>query len=190
MGQHGLINWADDDKACYELTLTLIEQRGAATSTARDKGDQTFGGAEYAGAVGRRRATTLLAAAAAVAARHGLGSTSASSARCRTTSASCASSTATTRRGWPSSARPAPTTSCAPRSSRCTWIGIRSRRSRGAAGDSSKPGWQPIAQDYAAYYEACKRPDSPPMRDPNPTVILIPGARHDRLGQGQERSRA
>jgi rhamnulose-1-phosphate aldolase/alcohol dehydrogenase len=29
--------------------------------------------------------------------------------------------------------------------------------------------------DYAAYYDACKHPDSPPMRDPNPTVILIPG---------------
>jgi rhamnose utilization protein RhaD (predicted bifunctional aldolase and dehydrogenase) len=26
MGQHGLINWANDDKDCYELTLTLIEK--------------------------------------------------------------------------------------------------------------------------------------------------------------------
>ena len=25
MGQHGLINWADDDKECYELTLSLID---------------------------------------------------------------------------------------------------------------------------------------------------------------------
>src|SRR5690606_28412424 len=30
-------------------------------------------------------------------------------------------------------------------------------------------------EDYTAYYEACKRPDSPPMRDPSPTVVLIPG---------------
>ena len=27
MGQHGLINWDDDDKACYELSLDLIEKR-------------------------------------------------------------------------------------------------------------------------------------------------------------------
>ena len=27
MGQHGIINWADDDKECYELTLTLIERK-------------------------------------------------------------------------------------------------------------------------------------------------------------------
>lgn len=29
--------------------------------------------------------------------------------------------------------------------------------------------------DYAAYYERCKRPGSPPMRNPNPSVVLIPG---------------
>ncbi|MXN64387.1 bifunctional rhamnulose-1-phosphate aldolase/short-chain dehydrogenase [Stappia sp. GBMRC 2046] len=30
-------------------------------------------------------------------------------------------------------------------------------------------------EDYAAYYERCKRPGSPPMRNPNPVVFLIPG---------------
>ena len=29
--------------------------------------------------------------------------------------------------------------------------------------------------DYAAYYERCKRPDSPQMRDPNAVVYLVPG---------------
>ncbi|MDY0745341.1 bifunctional rhamnulose-1-phosphate aldolase/short-chain dehydrogenase [Paucibacter sp. R3-3] len=28
--------------------------------------------------------------------------------------------------------------------------------------------------DYSAYYERCKRPTSPPLRDPNPVVILLP----------------
>ncbi len=28
---------------------------------------------------------------------------------------------------------------------------------------------------YAAYYERCKRPGSPAMRDPNPVVVLVPG---------------
>jgi rhamnulose-1-phosphate aldolase/alcohol dehydrogenase len=28
---------------------------------------------------------------------------------------------------------------------------------------------------YAAYYQSCKHADSPPMRDPNPVVILYPG---------------
>jgi rhamnulose-1-phosphate aldolase/alcohol dehydrogenase len=30
-------------------------------------------------------------------------------------------------------------------------------------------------QEYAAYYERCKRPNSPRMRDPNAVVYLIPG---------------
>jgi rhamnose utilization protein RhaD (predicted bifunctional aldolase and dehydrogenase) len=30
-------------------------------------------------------------------------------------------------------------------------------------------------KDYTAYYDTCKRVNSPPMRDPNPAVILIPG---------------
>jgi rhamnulose-1-phosphate aldolase/alcohol dehydrogenase len=30
-------------------------------------------------------------------------------------------------------------------------------------------------KDYAAYYERCRRSDSPPMRDPNPVIYLVPG---------------
>jgi rhamnulose-1-phosphate aldolase/alcohol dehydrogenase len=30
-------------------------------------------------------------------------------------------------------------------------------------------------EDYAAYYERCKHPDSPAMRDPNAVVYLVPG---------------
>lgn len=30
-------------------------------------------------------------------------------------------------------------------------------------------------QDYARYYERCKHPDSPAMRDPNPVIYLVPG---------------
>ena len=30
-------------------------------------------------------------------------------------------------------------------------------------------------KDYAAYYAKCKHTNSPAMRDPNPTVVLIPG---------------
>src|SRR5262245_59328270 len=46
MGQHGLINWADGDKACYELTLSLIE-KAARYVEQHDKGEKTFGGQKY-----------------------------------------------------------------------------------------------------------------------------------------------
>jgi NAD(P)-dependent dehydrogenase (short-subunit alcohol dehydrogenase family) len=43
--------------------------------------------------------------------------------------------------------------------------------------------------DYAAYYEACRHPDSPAMRDPNPTVILIPGLGLIAWGKNKSESR-
>ncbi len=36
-------------------------------------------------------------------------------------------------------------------------------------------GFEQYRKDYIEYYEACKHADSPPMRDPNPVVILFPG---------------
>jgi rhamnulose-1-phosphate aldolase/alcohol dehydrogenase len=44
-------------------------------------------------------------------------------------------------------------------------------------------------KDYAAYYERCKHPDSPAMRDANPTVILIPGVGMIAWGKNKSESR-
>src|SRR5205085_6164720 len=58
LGGHGLIDWADDDKACYELTLDLIE-RAARHIEARDQGDRTFGGQRYRALDEARRHTVF-----------------------------------------------------------------------------------------------------------------------------------
>jgi rhamnulose-1-phosphate aldolase/alcohol dehydrogenase len=44
-------------------------------------------------------------------------------------------------------------------------------------------------KDYAAYYDRCKRANSPAMRDPNPTVILIPGLGMIAWGKDKSESR-
>ncbi len=86
---------------------------------------------------------------------------------------------------WRRLARPAPTISCAPRSGRWWWTSIR--RSR-----MSTRRWPRLARqveayraDYAAYYDRCKHPDSPPPARPERGGL--PGARrrHDHLRQGQ-----
>jgi len=46
LGGHGVINWADSNKACYDLSLDIIE-KAATYIAAHDKGDQTFGGQKY-----------------------------------------------------------------------------------------------------------------------------------------------
>lgn len=37
------------------------------------------------------------------------------------------------------------------------------------------PAFEQYRKEYVAYYEACKHPNSPAVRDPNPVVILYPG---------------
>ena len=44
-------------------------------------------------------------------------------------------------------------------------------------------------KDYAAYYDRCKRADSPAIRDPNPTVVLIPGLGMIAWGKNKSESR-
>jgi rhamnulose-1-phosphate aldolase/alcohol dehydrogenase len=43
------------------------------------------------------------------------------------------------------------------------------------AREKLKPQFESYREMYAAYYQAHKHMDSPPMRDPNPVVILYPG---------------
>ena len=38
-----------------------------------------------------------------------------------------------------------------------------------------QPDFERYRKEYEEYYEACKHPDSPAIRDPNPVVILYPG---------------
>ncbi len=38
-----------------------------------------------------------------------------------------------------------------------------------------QPVFEQYRAEYAAYYDTCKHPNSPAMRDPNPVVILYPG---------------
>ncbi|MEX0995124.1 MAG: class II aldolase/adducin family protein, partial [Balneolaceae bacterium] len=43
LGGHGLINWANDDKVCYELSLELIN-KAATYLAAHEKAEESFGG--------------------------------------------------------------------------------------------------------------------------------------------------
>ncbi|MBL7735850.1 MAG: bifunctional aldolase/short-chain dehydrogenase [Chitinophagaceae bacterium] len=45
----------------------------------------------------------------------------------------------------------------------------------GALREKLLPLFEEYRKMYAEYYESCKEPNSPPMRDPNPVVILYPG---------------
>jgi rhamnulose-1-phosphate aldolase/alcohol dehydrogenase len=50
-------------------------------------------------------------------------------------------------------------------------------------------GIEQYRKDYAEYYNRCKRPNSPTMRDPNPTVFLIPSLGMIAWGKDKSESR-
>ena len=185
MGQHGLICWADDDKACYELTLELIE-RAAQTIDERDRGDQTFGGAKYQALSDAARDELLGGLLPRLRGMAG-------------TQRMIATVQADERMLRFVNSVDAPRlaelgTSCPDHFLR-TKIKPLYVDWDPQAGDfdslvaALETGLEAYRQDYAAYYEACRRPDSPPMRDPNPTVILIPGVGLIAWGKNKSESR-
>lgn len=186
LGGHGLINWADDDKACYELTLDLIE-RAARFVEAHDKGEQTFGGQRYAALEQPQRHATFAALLPWLRGQIG------QQRRCVATVQEdpailhfVNSRDAARLAGLG--------TSCPDHFLRTKikplYIDWDPQREDVAALKARlAAGLEQYRRDYAAYYQQHRRPDSPPMRDPNPTVILIPGLGMVAWGKDKSESR-
>ena len=186
LGQHGLINWDNDDKECYELSLSLIE-RAAEFIAAKDKGTDTFGGQKYPRLSDSEReqflATLLPWLRGQISQQKRFIGTvqtdeqilrfinSQDAERLAALGTSCPDHFLRTKIkplyvNWDPASRDLKT--------------LRSVLSEGL---------ERYRSDYRAYYESCKRPDSPGIRDPNPTVILIPGLGMIAWGKDKSESR-
>ncbi|MEM7681251.1 MAG: bifunctional rhamnulose-1-phosphate aldolase/short-chain dehydrogenase [Planctomycetota bacterium] len=186
MGGHGLINWHDDDKACYELTLSLIEQ-AARYLEEHDRGDKTFGGPRFNDVSMDRSQELAVAILPWLRGRVSqqqrfIGTWDARPEVLRFVQSNDAERLAELG------------TSCPDHFLR-TKIKPLYVPWDPASGDLDAlkkqldEGLDKYRADYAAYYEACKRPDSPAMRDPNPTVVLIPGIGMLAWGKSKSESR-
>lgn len=186
MGQHGLINWADDDNACYELTLTLIE-KAAEYIAARDKGEATFGGAKYQSLPENERETLLIQLLPKL-----RGMVSQMNRFIATTHITENVLQFVNSHDAPRLAELG--TSCPDHFLR-TKIKPLYVDWNPQTGNLEKllqklaAGIAHYRSNYAAYYEACKHPNSPAMRDPNPTVILIPSVGLIAWGKNKSESR-
>ncbi len=190
MGQHGLINWAHDDKECYELTLTLIEKAAAfieAKYEAKGGHAKAFGGQKYPSLdEGPRRAALAeilpwLRGQVSQKARF----------------VGTIQDDETIRRFVNSNDAPRLAglgTSCPDHFLR-TKIKPLYVAWNPASGDLGtlkillKDALAHYREDYAEYYHRCKHANSPAMRDPNPTVILIPGLGMIAWGKDKSESR-
>ena len=190
MGQHGFITWADDDKACYTRTLGFIEQASAYIESkyqARGGDAAAFGGAKYRSLTSEQRHGTLAAILPWLRGQISrptrfIGTVqddekilrfvnSQDAARLAELGTSCPDHFLRTKIkplyvDWnPQSEDPA------------------------ALKKKLADGLEAYRRDYAAYYAKCKHARSPAMRDPNPTVILIPGVGLIAWGKDKSESR-
>lgn len=186
MGQHGLINWAEEDHECYELTLTLID-KAAAYIESMDKGDNTFGGQKYESLADEQRDEILVELLPWL-----RGEVSQQKKFVGTLQ-----SDPTILRFVNSSDAPR----LAELGTSCPDHFLRTKikplyvdwnpQSESSADLKQKlaDGLVKYRADYTAYYEACKHDNSPAMRDPNPTVVLIPGIGMIAWGKNKSESR-
>ena len=186
LGGHGLINWADDDKTCYATSLTLIEM-AARHLAENDQGSAAFGGAKYKNISEGERHAML-----AEILPHLRGMVS---------QTNCFISTVQYDADILNFVNSVDAARLAELGTSCPDHFLRTKikplyvawdpagEDTAALLDKLQAGVAQYRLDYAAYYDACKRPDSPPMRDANPTVILIPGLGMIAFGKNKSESR-
>ncbi len=186
MGQHGLINWANDDKECYELSLELID-KAARYLASKDKGEKTFGGAKYQSLAPEKRAATFVELLPWL-----RGQVSQSKRMIGTVQEDEKILTFVNSVDAPRLAELG--TSCPDHFLRTKIKPLLvdwnpQKEDTAALKSKLASGLEKYRQDYAAYYEKCKHANSPKMRDATPTVILIPGLGMIAWGKDKSESR-
>lgn len=187
MGQHGLINWANDDKACYELTLTLIE-KAACYIEQHDKGGKTFGGQKYQSLDEKTRNEILIKLLPALRGRISQANRLIGTVQMTENVLQFVNSVDAPRLAEIGTSCPDHFLRTKIKPLFVDWN--PQKETCEALVEKLEKGLASYRADYAAYYEACKRPNSPAMRDPNPTVILIPGLGLIAWGKNKSESRA
>lgn len=186
LGQHGLINWADGDKECYDLTLGLIE-KAAAYIEAKDKGEKTFGGAKYQPLADGERDEILFEILPWLRSQVSRAKRFIATVHSDSTIQRFVNSHDALRLAGLG-------TSCPDHFLRTKikplYVDWNPRKeSVEALKGKLTEGLAQYRKDYADYYERCKHPNSPAMRDANPTVILIPGIGMIAWGKDKSESR-
>ena len=190
MGQHGFISWDDDEKVCYTRTLEFIEKAARyIESKYNAKGGHAaaFGGAKYQTLPEAQRHATFAAILPWLrgqVSQHNrfIGTVQEDEAILRFVNSKDAPRLAELG------------TSCPDHFLR-TKIKPLYVDWDPATGDIASlkallaSGLTKYREDYAGYYNRCKHPNSPAIRDANPTVILIPGLGMIAWGKDKSESR-
>ncbi len=187
MGQHGIINWADDDKECYELTLTLIE-KAARFIEEREAGKAAFGGGKVAPVSEESKRDTLVEILPWL--------------RGRVSREKRLIATVQTDERILDFVNSVDAHRLAELGTSCPDHFLRTKikplyvdwdphgeNALDRLKTQLDEGLEQYVSDYAAYYDRCKRPTSPALRQAVPTVVLIPGIGMIAWGKSKSESR-
>ena len=176
MGQHGFISWDAEEKACYIYTLDCIEKAAAYIEEkyqAKGGDKAAFGGAKYQSLDEAKRRENFAAILPWLRGqisqqRRFIGTIQDDEKILRFVNSKDAPRLAELG------------TSCPDHFLRTKIKPLYvdwNPQTEDAAALKAKlaSGIEQYRKDYAAYYAKCKHANSPAMRDPNPTVVLIPG---------------
>jgi rhamnulose-1-phosphate aldolase/alcohol dehydrogenase len=190
MGGHGFISWADDEKVCYTETLKFIETAAEfieKTYAAKGGDAAAFGGAKYKSLEESARQDVFAAVLPWLRGevskqKRFIGTIQDDAKILRFVNSQDAPRLAALGTSCPdhflrTKIKPL-YTDWDPQNEN-----VDTLKHKLAAG------LEQYRKDYAAYYNACKHPNSPAMRDPNPTVILIPGVGMIAWGKDKSESR-
>ena len=190
MGQHGFISWDDDEKVCYTRTLDFIEKAAAyieAKYAAKGGDAAAFGGQKYAALdeAGRRSAFAAILPwlrGQVSQQRRFIGTVQDDAKILRFVTSKDAACLAELG------------TSCPDHFLRTKIKPLYvdwnpEAEDLAALKKKLAAGLEQYRKDYAAYYAKCKHANSPAMRDPNPTVVLIPGLGMIAWGKDKSESR-
>jgi rhamnulose-1-phosphate aldolase/alcohol dehydrogenase len=186
LGQHGIINWADDSRACYDLTLDLIE-KAAAFIDARDKKEKTFGGQKYHSLDPQKRREAFVQILPWLRGQVSQQKRFIGTIQDDDTMLRFVNSVDATRLAELGTSCPDHFLRTKIRPLYVDWNPAEENLDQ--LKKKLADGLAQYRKDYASYYNRCKHSNSPAMRDANPTVILIPGLGMIAWGKDKSESR-
>ncbi len=186
LGHHGMSSWSNDDKTCYETALEIIDQ-AARYIEEHDRGARTFGGQKHAALSERDRRRFIVEILPFL-----RGQLSVSGRSVATVQDDDPMLRFVNSQDGPRLAELG--TSCPDHFLRTKIkpLFVDWNPEKGdldALRSALTAGVFQYRKDYESYYNRHKRPDSPPMRDSNPTVVLIPGLGMLAWGRNKSESR-
>ncbi len=183
LGSHGIFTWGNTGRESYLNTLRVIDGIGQYVLKAVEaKGDALFGGAVTAPRADRRELAAAVIPVLRGAVGSVLGHYSDDDSVLRFVGSARAEALA-----WQGTSCPDHFVRTKVRPLFVKWDAATGTADDLAA--ASLSGMVAYREDYAAYYNENKLSDSPAMRSPNPTVILVPGVGMFSFGKNKAEAR-